>query len=79
MNGFHSRMVLAGLAGCFFLAPALLEVGGIGSPKLEGSWEVTSVQRDGEADPMQIGARLTFTGNEVKFQPTVLDFVDGTS
>ena len=46
---------------------------------LEGSWEVTSVQRDGEPDPFQVGAQMTFTGNEVKFLPKTVQFVDGTS
>ena len=45
---------------------------------LEGSWEVTSVQRDGEPDLLQVGARLTFTGNEVQFQPKAVQFADGT-
>src|SRR5262249_11754005 len=46
---------------------------------LQGSWEVTSVQRDGEPDPLQVGAQMTFTSNEVKFQPKAVQFVDGTS
>jgi hypothetical protein len=45
---------------------------------LDGSWEVTSVQRDGEPDLLQVGARLTFTGNEVHFQPKTVQFADGT-
>ena len=40
---------------------------------LAGAWEITSVQRDGEPDPLQVGARLTFTGNEVKFQPNAAE------
>ncbi len=46
---------------------------------LAGAWEVTSVQRDGEPDPLQVGARLTFTGNEVKFQPNAAEPVVGIS
>jgi hypothetical protein len=46
---------------------------------LEGSWEVTSVQRDGEPDALQVGAQLTFTGDEVTFQPKAPQVVDGTS
>ena len=46
---------------------------------LEGFWEVTSVQRDGERDLLQDGAQMTFTGNGVKFQPKTAQFVDGTS
>jgi hypothetical protein len=46
---------------------------------LTGSWEVTSVERDGEPDLLQVGAQLTFTGHEVTFQPKAVQFVDGTS
>ena len=47
--------------------------------RLQGSWEVISVQRDGDQDPMQVGAQMTFTGNEVTFQPKAAQFVDGIS
>ena len=47
--------------------------------RLEGSWEVTSVQRDGEPDPLQIGAQMVFTVNEVAFQPKAVQILDGTS
>jgi hypothetical protein len=46
---------------------------------LEGSWEVTSVQRGGEPDLLQVGARLTFTAYEVQFQPKAVQIDDGTS
>jgi len=46
---------------------------------LKGSWEVTSVQRDGEPDLLQVGAQMTFTGDEVKFQPKAVQIADGTS
>ena len=46
---------------------------------LEGSWEVTSVQRDGEPDLLQVGAQLIFTGTEVQFQPKAVQIADGTS
>ena len=46
---------------------------------LEGSWEVTSVQRDGEPDSLQVGAQMIFTGIEATFQPKAVQFVDGTS
>ena len=49
------------------------------APSVEGSWEVTSVQRDGELDPVQVGARMTFTGDEVKFAPKAVQIDDGTS
>lgn len=38
-------------------------------PELDGTWEIISVHRDGEADPVQVGALLTFANGEVKFQP----------
>lgn len=46
---------------------------------LEGTWEITSVQRDGEADSTQVGSLLTFTRTEVAFQPKVVLIDDGTS
>jgi len=52
--------------------------GGEANP-LEGSWEVTSVQRDGEPDLLQVGAQLTFTGTEVQFQPKTVQIDDGLS
>src|SRR5947209_15843587 len=33
--------------------------------RLDGSWIVTSVRRDGALDPLQIGAQLTFTDHQV--------------
>ena len=42
--------------------------------ELDGTWEILSVHRDGEPDPVQIGATLTFTNGEVKFQPNVPQF-----
>ncbi len=79
MNFFYCRLVLVGLAGYFFLAPALLEVPNWEIERLEGSWEIMSVQRDGEPDPLQIGAGLIFVGDEVKFLPKAREFVDGMS
>jgi hypothetical protein len=46
---------------------------------LEGLWVVISVQREGEFDPLQVGAQMTFTGNQVTFQPKVVQRVDGPS
>ena len=47
--------------------------------RLDGAWTVTSVQREGDLDPLQVGAQVTFTGNQVQFQPKVVQIVDGTS
>jgi hypothetical protein len=49
------------------------------SPSLEGAWEIVSVERDGRPDALQIGARMTFTGDTVVFTPNVVDVVDGLS
>jgi len=67
-------VVVALLVGCRSSTPD-----GGEAESLQGSWEVTSVQRDGEPDPLQVGAQLTFTGNEVAFQPKAVQFLDGTS
>ena len=56
-----------------------------GAEPLEGVWQVASVRQDGEPDPTQVGARLTFAGGEVRFQPAppavgrVMKIDDGTS
>lgn len=39
--------------------------------ELDGTWEIVSVHRDGEIDPVQVGALLTFANGEVKFQPNI--------
>jgi hypothetical protein len=46
---------------------------------LEGAWEIVSVQRDGQPDVLQVGARITFMTDTVVFAPKVVDIVDGTS
>jgi hypothetical protein len=46
---------------------------------LEGSWEIVSVQRDGQPDALQVGARITFLADTVVFAPKVVDAGDGTS
>ena len=46
--------------------------------RFQGSWEVASVERNGTADPKQIGSRLTFAGNEVRFDAKVAEIADGT-
>jgi hypothetical protein len=43
-------------------------------PQLEGTWEILSVHRNGESDPVQVGARLTFADGEVKFLPRARQF-----
>ena len=48
--------------------------------ELDGTWEIISVHRDGEADPLQVDAKLTFANGQVKFQPKVRQIIeDGTS
>jgi len=74
------RWAVLGVAVALLTGPSsTLPVAGREVPSLEGSWEVTAVQRAGESDPHQVGAQLTFAGNNVKFQPKVEQFVDGTS
>jgi hypothetical protein len=46
---------------------------------LQGTWTIQSVQRDGEPDPLQVGAHMTFAGDEVTFQQQVVQIADGTS
>jgi len=36
---------------------------------LQGTWIITAVQKDGVADPTQIGAVVTFIGDTVEFAP----------
>jgi hypothetical protein len=42
---------------------------GLNRPELEGEWEIMSVHRDGALESTQVGARVTFSGNTVTFQP----------
>lgn len=39
---------------------------------LQGTWEITSVTRDGAADRAQLGERLTFKGDKIIFQPSII-------
>jgi hypothetical protein len=41
------------------------------SDEIEGTWEILSVYRDGEADPLQEGTHLTFANGRVIFMPNV--------
>jgi hypothetical protein len=64
------RWALAGvalilLAGCTS-KPPVVQVPATG---LEGFWTVTSVQRTGEDDLLQVGSTLTFTADQVSFFP----------
>jgi hypothetical protein len=43
----------------------------VAQSNLDGTWEIISVHRDGEADPVQVGALLTFANGEVTFQPNI--------
>jgi hypothetical protein len=43
----------------------------VAQSNLDGTWEILSVHRDGEADPVQVGALLTFANGEVTFQPNI--------
>ncbi len=37
--------------------------------RLQGTWTIVSVHRDGEIDPAQVGAPMTFAGNAVLVEP----------
>jgi hypothetical protein len=43
----------------------------VAQSNLDGTWEILSVHRDGEVDPVQVGSLLTFTNGEVRFQPKI--------
>jgi hypothetical protein len=47
--------------------------------RLQGTWLIESVQRDGQPDPVQIGAQMTIQGNRVTFQPNVVQHVEAFS
>jgi hypothetical protein len=64
------------LTGCLVGSPPAADGQG---ESLEGIWEVTSVQRDGEPDPLPVGGRMTFTGTAVTFQPKAVQVVDYAS
>jgi hypothetical protein len=41
---------------------------------LQGTWAITSVTRDGAADPAQLGELVTFEGDKIIFQPAIPQF-----
>jgi len=43
---------------------------------LEGVWTITSVLRDGEPDPLQVGEWVTFSADRVIFHPKVPEFTN---
>jgi len=69
------------------LATALLAANGDGDRsvlisdwnRIQGRWTVLSVHRDGEYDALQVGAHMTFAGDEVAFKQQVAQIMDGTS
>jgi hypothetical protein len=46
----------------------------VAQSELDGTWKILSVHRDGQADPVQVGAYMTFANGEVKFWPKVPQF-----
>jgi len=46
----------------------------VAQSELDGTWKILSVHRDGQADPVQVGAYLTFANGEVNFWPNVRKF-----
>jgi hypothetical protein len=43
---------------------------------LEGTWVIESVERDGQSDPAQVGAAMTFADGSLTFLPKVVQFSD---
>jgi len=75
----RNRLAVLGVAVALLVGCRSSTPDGGQSESLQGSWEVASVQRDGEPDLLQVGAQMTFTGKKVKFQPKAVQFIDGTS
>jgi hypothetical protein len=46
---------------------------------LEGVWTITSVVRDGEPDPLQVGELMTFSADRVMFHAKVPQFANALS
>jgi hypothetical protein len=46
---------------------------------LSGAWQITSVHRDGEPDPTQVGEVMVLTDGTIRFAPRFPQIVDGTS
>jgi len=74
---------LAAACGCWLVARTNRPVDvRAESQRLQGTWVVTSVQRDGALDPTQVGALLTFEESAVRFkrkERPPIDLADGTS
>lgn len=51
---------------------------GADEDRLQGRWEIVSMQRSGWPDQSQVGAFLTFHGARVVSQPRVVQIIDGT-
>lgn len=43
---------------------------------LDGTWVIASVQKDGAADPAQVGGTLTFADGSVTLVPAAVQFSD---
>jgi hypothetical protein len=52
-----------------FEAPATVTFQENALEQIPGTWIITSVYKDGKADPTHIGGTLTFTANTVAFKP----------
>jgi hypothetical protein len=75
--------VVAAVCGCWLLARTNRPVDfRAESQRLQGTWVVISVQRNGALDPTQVGALLTFEQSAVRFKPKErppINLADGTS
>jgi len=52
----------------FFLASKWGNLPHPDTKKLQGTWEIVSVEREGSPDPSPVGYTLRFIGNEAHFQ-----------
>jgi len=50
-----------------------------GAGSLEGVWAITSVVRNGDPDPLQVGESVTFSADQVIFHPKVPELANALS
>ena len=70
-----TRMRITALVLGAVLLAAKLGIDQSASPvagPLEGTWQIVSVQREGQNETTHVGSRLVFLGNEVKLQAPLL-------
>jgi hypothetical protein len=63
----------------FFLASKWDNLPHPDTKKLQGTWEIVSVEREGSPDPSPVGYTLRFIGNEAHFQVPLDRLVNSTT